>query len=261
MARELQTKTPATTTALVAQNYALMKADNKAVSEILSANLGAHGSLDQFTLDRIKVPAGGGTTWTVPSLEGPQEMKEVNGIIIAWSEQRGYWETPFEESGGGSPPDCSSRDSVIGIGRPGGECLKCPLAQFGSADPKGKQKREDVRGQACKQVRLLFVLLENSMIPLVVSIPPTSLKGAKQYFLRLAGNSIPYYGVVTRLLLRKDKNKDGIEYSAVDFIKAGSLNEEQTAKARNYGTAFRPQIEATVMQQSDVDGSGAKPRE
>lgn len=247
----------------VAANYAVMKRDISAVAEILKSNLGASGRLDQFTLDRIKVPAGGGQVWTIPTLDGPVQDKEVEGIVIAWNEQRGYWSQSFGDSGGGTPPDCASRDSAIGIGDPGGSCLSCPLAKFGSAEKKkDRQGKEiDSRGQACKQTRLLFVLFENAMIPTVVAVPPTSLKAAGQYFLRLASHSIPYYGVKTRFTLLPDKNADGIQFSKIDFAMTGRLNAEESAKAKAYGEMFRPAIDAVAMQASDVNGNQDTTRE
>lgn len=237
--------------------YLIMQGDAKEAAEIVRANTGG-GPINDFSFDRLKVPAAGGQIWQIPSLEGVTDAREVDGIIVAWKETRGYWETSFEESGGGTPPDCASSDSTIGIGKPGGECLKCPLAQFGSAEKTDKKGNPiESRSQACKQVRLLFLLRPGTMLPVIVACPPTSLKPARNFFMRLASNGIPYYGVVTRLRLQPDKNADGIAYSKVELSVAGRLSPEATAKAKEYGLAFQPAIANVRVEHSDVHGAPA----
>src|SRR5262249_37088660 len=49
---------------------------------------------------------------------------------------------PMDEGGG---LRCSSQDNLIGIGEPGGTCVKCPLSQFGSA------RNGEGKGTACNQ--------------------------------------------------------------------------------------------------------------
>jgi hypothetical protein len=176
------------------------------LGELLAANLGS-GGMSAFDLDRVKVPAGGGTTWQVPSLEGPDDCKFIDGIIVAWKTPRAYWKVPFDESGGGSPPDCSSPDGILGTGKPGGPCKACPLNRFESA-AKGD-------GKACKEVVQLFVVREGDMLPLVVSAPPSSIRNVRQYLRRLAGQGIIYYGAVTRLALTQARSGNGIVYSEI----------------------------------------------
>lgn len=230
-------------------HYAIVKTDVASLQEVLRANVGS-GGINEFTLDRVRVPAGGGQIWTVPTLEGTIDAKEIEGVIVAWKEARAYWRIPFAESGGGSPPDCASRDAFIGFGDPGGDCLKCPLAQFGSAD--ARKAGQQVRAQACKHVIFLFVLQPTSMLPLVVSCPPTSLHGTKAYLLRLAANNLPYYSVVTKITLAADKNQDGIKYSRIDYAMAGRLTPEEATKIKAYGAAFKPTVEGAVVQPADI---------
>jgi len=98
-------------------------------------------------------------------------LKELSGIIIAWRDTRAYWSVPMEESDGNMPPDCYSLDARTGEGEPGGNCHKCPNAEFGSGS-KGE-------GQACKLVRQLFLVREDNLLPEIVHLPPSSLKPAR----------------------------------------------------------------------------------
>ncbi len=220
-------------------DYAVIGYGLDQVSQLVQENVGG-GSVGEFDLDRIKVPAGGGLSFRIPTLEGVSEGRTVEGVIVAWKEGRAYWETAFEDSGGGTPPDCSSPDGIYGQGEPGGACAQCPLAQYGSAD-KGK-------GQACKQSRWLFMLRETDLIPIVVAAPPTSIKPVQSYFLRLANNGLPYYGVITKLALSQARSSTGIEYSKIEPSFVRRLSDDETAKIKELGTTFRPMVDAAAVE-------------
>lgn len=222
-------------------DYAIMTVEPAELGLVLRENVGADG-LSPFDLDRVKVPAGGGTTWTVPSLEGDEETKTIEGIVIFQRTVRSYWSSAF--SGSGTPPDCSSQDGITGVGNPGGPCEMCPLAQFGSA-PNG-------RGQACKTNRLLFLLRPQSVLPMLVAVPPSSLKDVRTYLLRLTGQGIPFYGVITGLELARDKNADGIAYSKVAPRLVRRLLPEETARLRQVHESLRPVLSA-VRAQAEED--------
>jgi hypothetical protein len=196
--------------------YRALDADPARMKEVIAENIA--GGISEFDLDRVKVPSGGGITWEVPTLDGLTTTPDLGGIIIWYRDVRSYWKQSFDE-GGGQPPDCSSADAHTGIGDPGGACATCPMSQFGSAN-KG-------RGQACTQSRQLFILRQGSVIPILLSAPPTSLKNIRNYMMRLSGNLVHYYGVVTNLTLVKDKNNEGIEYGKIVPHAVSMLPEDQ----------------------------------
>ena len=53
----------------VLQDYAIAQMASGEVAEIIKENIG-NSSIGQFDLDRIKIPAGGGVIWSVPTLDG-----------------------------------------------------------------------------------------------------------------------------------------------------------------------------------------------
>jgi len=204
------------------------------VAALVAENLDGE-DLSPWDLDTIKVPGSGGTAWTVETLTGDETFKELDVIIVHQKLVRSYWAEGLEESGGGSSPDCFSQDSIAGIGDPGGDCHGCPMAEFGSAD-KGS-------GQACKQMRQLFVLRPGSMLPTVVTIPPSSLKNAKKFLLRLASQGSSYRDVVTRLTLEKDKNEAGIVFARVTFAVAEMVPEDIRSRVLSYANGIKPALE------------------
>jgi len=175
---------------------------------------------------------GGGLTWEIPSLEGPTEAKQIVGVIIAVKTPRAYWRESFDETGGGVPPDCSADDGIVGIGDPGGDCARCPLARFGS-DARG-------RGQACKQMYMLFVLRHDSLLPMVITAPPTSFIVIRKYLLRLASNMKRCHQVESSFKLQKERNKDGITYAAIVPSLLRMLADAEATKMAEIAKAMAP---------------------
>lgn len=246
----MSTELTKTTTAV--SPYVILSTDVAAIREAMEANLG-DGQIASSDFDRIKVPAGGGIAWSVQTLDGEEMMKELAGIVVAWRDTRAYWSVPMDEGDGNSPPDCSSIDAKTGAGAPGGDCRECELAKFGS-DDKGE-------GQACKLIRQLLLIREDNRLPEIVSLPPSSLKPARQYFLRLASKGVPCYGVITKLGLEKTKNNQGIAYSRATFTSGGRLTPEETAHVKAYAemiTAYLPNTPVIAAQPKEPDSAADK---
>jgi hypothetical protein len=213
----------------------MILADAANAIEALRSNLEGE-VLSPMDLDRVTVPAGGTTTWVIPTLDGEENAQEVVGVIVAVQNCRAYWASEF--GGAGTPPDCVSEDAVTGQGDPGGVCRVCPMAEFGS-DSRGK-------GQACKMIKRLFLLRPSSMLPLVVNLPPTSLRPATRYLLRLAGAGLKYQGAVTRITLAKTKNSDGIAYAVAEFALAGKLDPGQAQAMEEYTKSIGPLLRRSM---------------
>jgi hypothetical protein len=186
------------------------------LQEIVEINMGPTG-VDPSMLDRVKVPSGGSTIWEVPGLGDETEAeKELVGVIVGIQNVRSYFASKY--TGGNEPPDCSSSDGINGIPSSdsiegyGGKCATCPKSQWGSAvDDDGNP----TDGQACSQRKLLMLLRPDSMLPLVVNVPPSSLKELDKLLLRLTAKKVPFFGAVVSLKLIKEKSGGGIEYSKI----------------------------------------------
>lgn len=230
---------------LVKNGYKALAIPAQQLTQFLIENIGEQG-LRPMDLDKVKVPAGGMETWEVPTLQGTDAVKVLEGIVLHFKDTRVYWASKGE---GNTPPDCSSMDARMGIGNPGGDCQKCPLAQFGSGvDEKG----QPTKGQACKSVRLFLFLRQDDMIPLLVPLPPTSIQNAKKYFLRLVANGYPYYGVTTQLRLEKTKNSRGTAYSVATFAMGRKLEQDEFEKVQLIGRAMKTLFSQTTVDAGDV---------
>lgn len=223
------------------EQYPILAA-NASVGQLMRDNLGGT-NFTAFDLERITIPTGGGTAFKVTTLTGEDSFPTLSGIIVHYQDCRAFWKSAFS---GETPPDCASEDARIGVGDPGGKCADCPYAEFGSAMREGKAGK----GQACKQVRRLFLLQPKTYLPAMLSLPPTSIKNCKQYFTRVTNAGLPYWGVVSEIGLEKTKSGDGIAYSKATFRCAtvngqlATLNAEEAAKVREYAKALKEVLKA-----------------
>lgn len=236
------------------KDYAMMRQEPAGLLELLHENVGV-GGLSEFDLERVKVPTGGGTNWEVPNLEGTPTMETtLDGIVVYHRDPRAYWQIPFDQSGGGSPPDCSSAYGDVGIGTPGGECAPCPMAQFGSKPMPGDKES---RGQACKAMKLIFLLRPDALLPTAIFLPPTSIRPFRSYLLGLVNKSLPYWGAATSLALTKSRNNDGIEYAQVQPRLAGTLDAKDAARIKEYADALRGSLDTITIHEEDAADESA----
>jgi hypothetical protein len=210
--------------------FAVLQQGAQSVAQALRENLDGE-QVGPNDLDRIKIPAGGGTFWSIPTIDGETEAKDFNGIIVAFRTVRSFWRSEF--TGEGVPPDCFSDDGIVGHGDPGVQCAACPFNQWGSAE-------KNTGGKACKERRLVFVLREGDFLPVVVALPPASIAPFKKYLMRLASQGVMYYGAVTRFSLEKDKNSGGITFSKAALSVAEKLDTEATDGIRQYAESIKP---------------------
>ena len=222
--------------------YAIMTMEQSYLQSVIKENLG-QDRLDVNDLDLVKMPSGGSPVWTLPGIDRERAAESFSGIIIHVLNNRVYWQKAF--TGEQNPPDCFSSDGMVGYGNPGGACDACPLAQWGSA--------VEGNGQDCRLKRLLIILTQDSILPIVLRLSPTSIGASKKYFVRLAGKTTPYSAVVTKFGLEKDKSAGGISYSKATFEVERALEAEEIARVRQYQIAIRPILEKTRIVQEAHD--------
>lgn len=196
----------------------------------VDAMVGNKVAADPNLLDRIKIPTGGGNSFSIPGESGWDDATEIHAIIMGFSDHRIYYSKSFNETGGGDQPDCVSDDMETGKGDPGGSCYECPMNEWETA-AKGK-------GKACVSKRLLMLLLPGEMVPIKLDVPATSLQNIYKYFMRLASKGILYRDVVTVFSIEKDRNENNVEYSKIAFKKLGNLNNAQKESALKFSQAL-----------------------
>lgn len=228
--------------AIVAKgSYALAQYDEAQLREVVSINMGGEGSLTEFDLSRLKVPSGGSTVFNMTGPDGDSSPQEIVGVIVCHQNRRTYYKERYDP-GNSTPPDCWSPDGVVGVGlmaeKCGGQCARCPMAQFGTAvDQNGKP----TKGQACGQRKAIFIMQPDSILPIYFSLPPTSLAAFKAYLAGLIGKRLPITGVVTKItLVKKAKNAEA------KFQCVGTLDAADMRKFTEFGAMFSKMFRPTI---------------
>ena len=199
------------------------------VQGMLRDNLGGSG-LNPASLERVTLPAGGGLSFTLPTLEGEEDVRSFEGVILLHTTQRNFWTKPY--SGEDTTPDCSSADGVVGIGNPGGACQGCAFSQWGSHSSGTSAK-------ACKETRTLYLLRPGELLPISVSVPPSSLGTFATYVQRLSRAALRYSAVRTRFALERTKSGGGIEYARLNLGVLEVLEEREASWMLEYGEVLK----------------------
>lgn len=200
----------------------------------------------QMSFPRVKIPAGGALMFELPSddPENPDYVKNLEGVILFNHPNNAYWPEGSEYDDSATPL-CSSVDAKQGIGEPGGSCVSCALNQFGSA--------AEGNGKACKNMRVLYLLRSGEIMPLQVTLPPTSLKPFREFMnqsfmLRRRAT----YGSVVQIGLKKMSNgKD--DYSVATFRRLYDFSGEELAQIRQFADGFKEQIRMMLQQRATIN--------
>ncbi|WKY49086.1 hypothetical protein Q5O24_07195 [Eubacteriaceae bacterium ES3] len=172
----------------------------------------------ELTFDRIKIPAGGSTAFEIPVGDGEdtQMVKDVTGVILLHHPAYAFYNEKY--AGGSNPPDCGSFDGITGNGSPGGQCATCPNNQYGSGEGQGK---------ACKNRRMIYILMECEMFPMVLSLPTGSLKEFTKYVKRQLSKGRRLSQIVTKVSLKKATSSSGIAFSQAVFTFDRALDPDE----------------------------------
>jgi hypothetical protein len=206
-----------TTDVAVFEKFAILRADAQDIAAVLQDNLGGE-TLNVNDLPQIKVPAGGGTFWSVPAAGKPIGTDTLECVVVLSQRQRAYW--PSQTAQRGTPPDCTPQD--------------CPMAEWGS--------KEDGRGVACRETRVLYLLFPHMSLPMALRVPPTSLKAAKEYLINITASGLRYHQVLTRITLEKASNAGGQDYSKIHFEQGETMPDETHERMLALARFYQPQL-------------------
>lgn len=260
------------------ENYPAVN-PNLDLADLLEGALGPGGKLRLGDLTRVKVPSAELTRLMVPDEDGEAEpIAELRGIPVAMTSRRSWWP---DTKPAGKPPECSSRDLEHGVGKygpdseenPTGLCANCPMSQIGSMkliDPS-----REGNASACKEQRLIFVLTDRELLPLMMVVPAGSLQNHKRFGVGLAKRGVlgpvrpelgtsatgrpqraaAWLAVEVGFSLERKVNDGGQDYNAMIFKQVRKLSPQEAEVISVYGL----QIDEMIREQADVlDGVAAE---
>ena len=195
----------------------------------------------QMSFQRVKIPSGGGLQFEIPSddPENPNYEKTLKGVIVFNHQAGAYWPEGSEYDDNVAPL-CSSVDGKLGLGTPGGACAMCELNKFGT----------DGKGKACKNMRHLYVLRSGEYMPILLSLPPTSIRPFSDFMnVSFVSRRRPVWSSIVEIGLKRVDNGSNT-YSVATFKKLHDFSGEELAQIKQYADGFREQIKAMNQQRA-----------
>ncbi len=198
----------------------------------------------RMSFQRIKIPAGGTTQFEITgdNPEEPEYTKTFRGIIIYNHQANAYWPvgSEYDES---AAPYCSSMDGIMGYGTPGGACANCEMNKYESDENGGK-------GKACKNMRHLYILRSGETLPVLLYLPPTSLKPFSEFAnAAFVSRRRPMWASIVEFGIKRVENGTN-QYGVATFRRIADFTQEEIPSIRNYVESFRKQISDTLEQRT-----------
>ena len=215
-----------------------LRADSRQM-RIIEANLDGEPMQEQ-DLVRVKTPSGGGTKWLVPVNGNDEPCDEIVGLCVGIAKRGVLWpqDDPTDQR-----PVIVTNDLLVGYR---------VSDDLGTIDPKALEKYRvgDRRydwvalssspefgygsarggaGKRCKESRIVAILREGDVWPILVTIGPGSLRGWLPFAKRMPSF---HFECVVGLRLEKAKSSGGQPYSVIVPRIVGQVSEEQGEVAR-----------------------------
>lgn len=241
------------------------------LQEAILAEMESEQNAFDYIPTRIKFPSGDVKTFVTN--DGDMLKPPFIAIIAVAQKARVFW--PGKDTSG-QPPLCSSPDGVQGVFnleqdglaydaslltvqhpalahqgvamRGPWACAECPLAQWGSGGG---------RGQSCKSLRRLIVLVEGWSMPAIMTVPPTSTKIFDLYASAVARErGCAYFTIRTRFGLDQAVSNSGVKYSVLKLERGQKLNADEIGAVIEIRQQYAALVRTLGIDAGDYQGAG-----
>jgi hypothetical protein len=169
----------------------------------------------------------------IAKADDPDEPETKLKVVVLKTNKgvsRTYYEDTYEE-GSDDPPTCYSNDGIIPAAdvedRQAKKCAVCPKAQWGSRITESGKK-----GKACSEVKRLAVALwSDPSEPMLLRVPPTSLKGWDTYVNMLFKRGVKPPQVITEIRFDPSVSHQVLMFKPIGFVTEDMLEDVQSALA------------------------------
>lgn len=104
--------------------------------------------------------------------------------------------------------------------------------------------------------------MENNPIPIILTLPPSSIKGLRDYLgKKVVIKGMRSYEVITSITLKKEVSGDGITYSRAVFNIAGKLQGDQLQMAKQLAESIKAANKNIDITADDYDIQTTKNQE
>ena len=151
----------------------------------------------------------------------------IDVTILNIQKAKTFYEDGYVD-GSAEKPDCFSNDGITpdtSVTAPQcSTCALCPQNAWGSGT---NDKGEATKGKACSDVQRLAVAGGDMSDPLMLRVPPASLKNLAEMSRILSKKNIPINGVVTRVSFDPTASSPVLEFKPIGFLDAAGFAKAQ----------------------------------
>lgn len=215
-----------------------LNADSRQM-RIIEANLDGE-PMRESDLVRVKTPTGGGTTWIVPTNGNDEPTDEIVGLCVGIAKRGVLWP---QDDPTDLRPVIVTNDLVTGyrVSDDLGTIDPKALDRYRTGDRRydwvalsnspefGFGSARGGAGKRCKETRLVAILREGDVWPVIVTIGPGSLATWGPFQKKMPSF---HFECVIGLRLEKAKGKNGQPYSMIQPRVVGLISEAQGEVAR-----------------------------
>jgi len=202
------------------------------------------------TFINVKFPSAGGTVFEI----GDEAVKSIEGVIVSHYAIRLLFLKKFGE-GEAEMPACISQDGIRGQGLGeevgSGLCHECPYNQWGSYKELIDEK-DETNKKACQEKHRVFILQKGAILPVLLTLPVTSIREFATYITLIASRGLNYKQVITQVYLEKAVNKRGIAYSKAKFRNVRQLTDEEYETVSKIATFLTPYCKQKPIEQDEM---------
>jgi hypothetical protein len=159
--------------------------------------------------------------------DDPDEPASSLNIVILKANEgvsKTFYEKDYED-GDDTQPDCASANGVVPLedapNRQAKKCALCPMNEWGS-----RISESGAKGKRCSDNKRLSVAAAGQLNdPMLLRVPPTSLKNWDNYTRMLAKRGLNPTMVVTKIRFDTDAPHQVLKFEAVDYVDEESFEE------------------------------------
>lgn len=226
-------------------SFIIQNVEMNSTSEEIAEELDGLGTIP---FDRVKWPTGGNTTFEVTDEEDDSQFvttDKITGVIVYHHPINSRWEGNY--NGGNEPPICYAMDGKTGINTQTGEIINCDNCPYNQFESNGSTS-----GKACKNIHRLYIIQNDNPVPILVSLPPTSLNSFRNYLgkkLLIRGKKAA--DVITEITLKKENSKNNMAFAKAVFKKVGDLSPAQVENAKSLSAMIKSIAKTGFIATSD----------
>ena len=187
-------------------------------------------------------------------------LQELEAVVLAHVPRRGLFAKDQK------PPVCSSLDGHAPTGGPvqielldgypvttGPTCAACPMNAWGSV--AAWKDEDDNASKACTEKRLLGLLIKGRDIPVLLFVPPTSLRAWAQHTADMRLRKAALAGHYTRIRVEKEEAGERT-WGSLRFAPGDPVDEQDRRNVFALKRALLGTLEQTTIQ-ADTEGVSA----